>query len=298
MMLPISTVERDTGLSKDTLRVWERRYGFPVPLRDTFGERAYPLEQVNKLRTIKRLLDAGHRPGRIVALSAESLQALASTPDPLNPEPTATLSNYMACITAHDMQGLNSLLANTQAQRGAATLVCDVLAPLNHLVGQAWACGQLAVFGEHMYTECLQAVLRHTIARVRAAQPQAPPRVLLSTFPNEPHGLGLLMAEVMLSLEGCLCTALGTQTPLSDMVQAAAAQHADVLALSFTASQNSKDVLQGLQDLRRMLPREVAIWVGGSCVGLARKPQDGITVLTDLRMIGMQVARWRDAAAA
>ena len=31
--LSIAAVERDTGLSKDTLRVWERRYGFPVPER-------------------------------------------------------------------------------------------------------------------------------------------------------------------------------------------------------------------------------------------------------------------------
>ncbi len=42
--LSIAAVERDTGLSKDTLRVWERRYGFPTPGRDTLGERAYPLE--------------------------------------------------------------------------------------------------------------------------------------------------------------------------------------------------------------------------------------------------------------
>src|SRR5271165_2475103 len=35
----IAAVERDTGLSKDTLRVWERRYRFPLPLRDTSGER-------------------------------------------------------------------------------------------------------------------------------------------------------------------------------------------------------------------------------------------------------------------
>ena len=48
--LSIAAVERDTGLSKDTLRVWERRYGFPTPGRDTLGERAYPLEQVEKLR--------------------------------------------------------------------------------------------------------------------------------------------------------------------------------------------------------------------------------------------------------
>jgi len=33
----IAAVERDTGLSKDTLRVWERRYLFPVPGRDAHG---------------------------------------------------------------------------------------------------------------------------------------------------------------------------------------------------------------------------------------------------------------------
>ena len=37
--ISIAAVERDTGLGKDTLRVWERRYGFPQPLRDAFGER-------------------------------------------------------------------------------------------------------------------------------------------------------------------------------------------------------------------------------------------------------------------
>ena len=36
----IAEVERETGLGKDTLRVWERRYGFPVPQRDRLGERA------------------------------------------------------------------------------------------------------------------------------------------------------------------------------------------------------------------------------------------------------------------
>ncbi|MGZ8253883.1 MAG: MerR family transcriptional regulator, partial [Burkholderiaceae bacterium] len=67
--LPIAAVERDTGLSKDTLRVWERRYGFPQPLRDANGERVYPQDQVDKLRLIKRLMDQGHRPGKIAECS-------------------------------------------------------------------------------------------------------------------------------------------------------------------------------------------------------------------------------------
>ena len=64
----IADVERDTGLSKDTLRVWERRYGFPLPLRDAQGERRYDDDQLLRLRHIRRLLDAGHRPGRVVPL--------------------------------------------------------------------------------------------------------------------------------------------------------------------------------------------------------------------------------------
>src|SRR5512135_2440806 len=75
--LPIAAVERDTGLSKDTLRVWERRYGFPQPARDANGERVYPSEQVDKLRLLKRLMDQGHRPGKIAERSIEQLQALA-----------------------------------------------------------------------------------------------------------------------------------------------------------------------------------------------------------------------------
>jgi DNA-binding transcriptional MerR regulator len=30
----IGVIERDTGIGRDTLRVWERRYGFPDPVRN------------------------------------------------------------------------------------------------------------------------------------------------------------------------------------------------------------------------------------------------------------------------
>ena len=69
-------MERDTGLSKDTLRMWERRYGFPEPLRDANGERVYPVGQVEKLQLIKRLMERGHRPGKIIPLAMEELLAL------------------------------------------------------------------------------------------------------------------------------------------------------------------------------------------------------------------------------
>jgi hypothetical protein len=80
--LGIAQVERDTGLSKDQLRMWERRYGFPQPGRDAFGERAYAPEQVKKLRLIRRLMDASLRPGKLIhaALPELALWFSASYP--------------------------------------------------------------------------------------------------------------------------------------------------------------------------------------------------------------------------
>src|SRR5215204_5148703 len=74
----IAAVERDVGLSKDVLRVWERRYGFPKPDRDANGERLYSAGQVLRLRLIKRLMDQGHRPGRLMSISVDELEALAA----------------------------------------------------------------------------------------------------------------------------------------------------------------------------------------------------------------------------
>ena len=79
--LCIAAVERDTGLGKDTLRVWERRYGFPKPDRDAKGERLYPADQVEKLHIIRCLLDRGQRPSKVVGASTEELRAMLEVPD-------------------------------------------------------------------------------------------------------------------------------------------------------------------------------------------------------------------------
>jgi hypothetical protein len=42
----IAEVERDTGIGKDTLRVWERRYQFPQPY-ETRTASALPFDRSN-----------------------------------------------------------------------------------------------------------------------------------------------------------------------------------------------------------------------------------------------------------
>ena len=299
--MSIAAVERDTGLSKDTLRVWERRYGFPLPERDVMGERSYPFDQVERLRTIKRLLDAGHRPGRIVAMAPVDLDRLtsatgvrAATPMPASESKQAPdLAALMAAIRAHDSEALRHLMARTLARIGLGRFVLDVVAPLNVQVGEAWMQGRLEVFEEHLYTESVQAVLRNALHHLPSAG-GGRPHVLLATVPGEPHGLGLLMAEAVLALEGCRCTSLGVQTPVWDIVRAANALRSEVVALSYTGCTNPHQVTDGLTELRSKLPPDVALWAGGSAPVLQRRGIDGVLVLPSLNDVTTALTEWHE----
>lgn len=300
--LSIGAVERDTGIGKDTLRVWERRYGFPQPNRDEHGERVYPLAQVEKLRVIKRLMDQGHRPGRIVAQPIQALLHLTRT-DVVGQGASAAhtmvredLAALIAMIQAHDDEMLRATLHASLAKTGLQTFVTHMVAPLTSLVGETWARGDLAVHEEHLYTECVTTLLRQAISAIPKAASGRTPSVLLTTFPQEAHGLGLLMVESLLALQGCRCVSLGTQTPLRDIAQAATLRKADVVALSFSVSMNVNHVIDGLKELMALLPQGVKIWAGGQSPALKRRQIEGVVVMNDLASISNAVNEWRHHA--
>jgi DNA-binding transcriptional MerR regulator/methylmalonyl-CoA mutase cobalamin-binding subunit len=298
LTLSIAAAERDTGLTKDTLRVWERRYGFPRPDRDGGGERAYPLEQVEKLRVVKRLMDAGHRPGRLVSMPIEELVRLSeSTGDaPRRSAGSGPLPDLKACLAlmrSHDVDALRRQLLQTQMRMGLARFVIEVVMPLNTMVGDAWMRGQMEIFEEHAYIECLHGLLRQALAGLPEAAPLDRPRVLLTTLPGEPHGLGLLLAQALLALEGARVVSLGVQTPVWDISLAAAAHRSDIVALGFTGCMNPNQVVDGLSELRSKLPPAVELWVGGSAPVLHRRTVDGVMAFSSLEDIRPQIERWR-----
>lgn len=265
----IAAVERDTGLSKDVLRMWERRYGFPLPLRDANGERAYPSDQVERLRQIKRLMDQGHRPGKLLALPAEALADLAPRYARQAYSEAVTvdeqgLSEMLALIKQHDANGYLQTLQQRLVRLGLQRFVQDIVAPLSRRVGDAWEDGRFKVFEEHLFTELSKRVLRQAIATLPPAT--GSPRIVLTSVPDEQHGLGLLMAEALFALEGAECIPLGTQMPLIEIAQAAQAHRADIVALSFSTAFPHRHIPAHLEQLRRLLPDEIELWVGGGGV--------------------------------
>jgi len=297
----IAAVERDTGLTKDTLRVWERRYGFPNPGRDEFGERLYPIDQVDKLRVLRRLMDAGHRPGKLIHLPMHALLLLGRQerlPASAAPAQTAAASltapdvgEFLALIRSRQPEVLRRSLAQALLRLGLERFVFDVAAPLTRLIGEVWPRDEFESFDERLSIESLQTVMRGALASI--SSPGAPPTVMLTTVPGEPHGLGLLMSESLLSLQGCRCLSLGVQTPLWDAVLAARAHRADLLALSFSSALNAAQVVDSLAELREMLPATIGIWAGGDSPALRRHRLAGVEVLAGLHEIAPQIARWR-----
>jgi methanogenic corrinoid protein MtbC1 len=291
--LPIAAVERDTGLSKDTLRVWERRYGFPQPVRDAFDERLYPPEQVERLRLVARLLGNGLRPGRVVPLPLAELQALLQQAAPAETGPASPeLQAILALVRRHEVMDLRRTLNQAVLRLGLGRFLTELLAPLNVQVGEAWVRGEIQVFEEHMYTESVIAVLRSALGSTASMPRPGMPRVLLATFPQEPHVLGLLMAEIMLVMEGCECVSLGAQTPVAEIAQAAQANRAQIVGLSFSSSFSAQLLQRGLEDLRRRLPADVQIWAGGNHAALQRRAPEGVTPVARLEDVATLLGTW------
>jgi methanogenic corrinoid protein MtbC1 len=291
--LNIAAVERETGLSKDVLRKWELRYGFPAPRRDSQGERAYPADQVNRLRLIKRLMDSGLRPSKLVNLDDGRLADLGRTRTEPPPAGTGDVaaSVGLGLLREGNPDALRQRLRLAQLDLGIEHFVLDTLVPLNAAVGDAWARGELDIHEEHLYTEAVKWLLRDAAEHLN--DPGGRPRVLLTTLPGEQHGLGVLMVATLLSLRGAYCISLGTQTPVQEIARAVRAHAADVVALSFSAAYPRRGVRPALEELSATLGGSAEIWAGGAGAGHNIEKDPGIRFLTTLpqAMEGLNV--WR-----
>lgn len=290
----IAAVERDTGINKETLRVWERRYGFPAPERDAGGERLYAPEQVQRLRLVKRLLDAGHRPGHVVTAPLQELVALLApqAPVPGLEAEAAEVAAALALLQGHDVDGLRRLLSQALLRRGLAGGVLDVLAPLAARVAELTLGGELQLFEARLHEEALQRVLRQAMQAL--AVPADGPRLLLATLPGEHAAPGPLMAEALLGLEGAACLSLGLQMPPAQLAPAAAVHRARAVVLAFGGHLSHRAVHDGLGALRERLPAGVEIWALAAVRGLRLPaPPAGVHNLDGLAEIAPAMAQLR-----
>ncbi len=277
VFLPIGAVERDSGIARDTLRIWERRYGFPEPLRNDKGERMYPEGQLRRLQRIRRLLDQGLRPGKVVALDDADLDLLEAELYP-DTSTSDSIEHILTVLQTSDGTELETALSEIYQQQGMQAFITETVAPLLHTVGERWAKGKLQIFEEHLLSEVLTRFLNSEISAIQKTSMK--PRVLLATLPGEEHTLGLLMFSALLSARDVSVNNLGGEVPLDQIVLAVDRLNADALGITFSGSYQYENIRSNLIELRDSIPESVDIWLGGEAVKRMRKLPIGVTRFT------------------
>lgn len=300
-MLSIGALSAATGVPVETIRSWERRYGYPVAERKPSGHRVYALDTVARLRLISDALGRGHRAAEVVAASESALESLLTALPRVSsgskvPASSATASTsssaeeHFTAIRSFDVEELKRSFQADWARLGPLRFVQDRAAPFLLAVGEAWSAGTLDVRHEHFASACLGDFLR--TARVPMDDRATGPMMALATLPGEQHGMGLQMSAVVCAAAGWRALMLGTDTPIAQI--AALAREAPIAAVAIScAAPRRRRTAEQLRTLRRRLPRAISLLVGGSGAPTAAS-RTGMVVMPDL----VTLDRWLHERAA
>jgi methanogenic corrinoid protein MtbC1 len=286
-LLSIGALSAATGVPVETIRTWERRYGFPVAERKPSGHRVYPLTTVPRLRLIAQALTRGHRAAEVVPAPEPVLASLlaAVPPAPVRADrpPSAPgeppdSADLLDAVQAFDAERLKRTLQADWARLGPIEFLERRAAPFLAAVGEAWASGALDVRHEHFASACVGDFLR--AVRMPLDDRATGPIAALATLPGELHGLGLQMSALVFALAGWRVLLLGVDTPVDQI--AALAREAPIAAVALScAAPGGREAAESLGALRRRLPRRLPLLVGGAGAPPARG-QAGVEVLADL----------------
>jgi MerR family transcriptional regulator, light-induced transcriptional regulator len=280
-LYPIGVVERDTGIGRDTLRVWERRYGFPSPVRNEKGERAYPESQLRRLQRVRRLLDQGMRPGKLLPLNDQELDAVEGKLVQVEAvDQDENVSAVLQALSSADSERIEFLLRAAQESLGMEDFIRKLVTPLLRVVGDRWASGDLQIYEEHFISQMVSGYLNSAITDMHKTCKK--PVVLLATLPGEQHTLGLLMVSALLSSHGIRTYNLGGEVPMDQISHAVRHFCADALGVSFSSSYQYKNIRPHLVELRELINDEIEIWTGGEGVRRVRKLPAGVSKFTTL----------------
>jgi methanogenic corrinoid protein MtbC1 len=266
-LLSIGDICSETGLSPDVVRVWERRYGFPAPVRLPSGHRRYRKEDLNRLRLLTECVASGHRPSKLAGLGEADLKRLLLPPG--SDSPLGVLQPLLQAVGEMDSGRIRHLLQETHRELGLKRFLSQVVAPLLDRVGMAWAEGSMGIHQEHLLTEILEDILRP----LRQSYPPHPNlgTVVLATLPGERHRLGLLMVALVFASRGYRVELLGVDTPVASIAGAARTLRATKVAVSLSIQSSGEPTRRLLMDLQERLPEGCGLVIGGQGAARTRK---------------------------
>jgi methanogenic corrinoid protein MtbC1 len=269
--LSIGTLSSATGVPVETLRTWERRYGFPVPTTRTGGShRRYAAETIDHVRLITRAIELGHRPSAVVGRDLEELRRLLDAPVPgaasTRPNTIAdglAIARWIDLTERMDGEGLVTEFRRSLAEMSVVEFLERRMSPYLHAMGEEWVNGSLRVSHEHFASERAREFLSVQWRAANEAPRDNLATAVLASPPGERHALGLHMAAWIIALAGVHVVFLGADTPMEEVAFAVEHYSARGVVLSVAAGY-AGDLRAMLSGLVARVPHRISVAVGGS----------------------------------
>ena len=301
---PIGLVCRRTGLKPDLIRAWERRYKAVEPQRTGGRHRLYSEEDVERLRLLGALTDAGHSISRIAPLEDDQLRALVgeleldsetkpAPADGAGADADEHLRHCMEAIEALDRVRLEYELERAAVDLNRFHLLEKLLVPLMQRIGDRWLRGELRPIHEHMATATVRSFVGNLHNAYRA--PGSAPHLIVTTPTGQLHELGALVAACAAAAEGWNVTYLGPDLPAEEIVAAARQRRARAILLSIVYPPDDAHVSSEIRRLARHLDAGIPIFVGGRAAAgyIAALEEAGALLTEDLGDLRRELAELR-----
>ena len=193
--------------------------------------------------------------------------ARESSPETPPTSPGELLHRFTECIDSLDRVRAVSLVLDAVEQGliGVADVHTQVLGPYLTGIGTQWQHGSERVWQEHYASHVVRTVIEALYPVVQREAANAPRRgqtVLLACPPDEEHELGLRMLADRFELAGYRAVFLGADTPVDEIVEAASAVHAHIVAMSVSTVMERIELRSFVDAVRGRLPH-VRIVLGG-----------------------------------
>jgi methanogenic corrinoid protein MtbC1 len=277
------------GINEHTLRAWERRYAVISPSRSNSNRRLYSEDDLEKVRLLVRLVDAGHAISRIGPMSLSELKNyltklddvtfenttsnVCSSPDISRTTPAVFAEHSTACFAAVQEGSTPGVAHSLRRARTHLTLevfLKDFISSLMHRVGSAVFLGELHIWQEHVFTVALRnelAIAEMDIRMSRTLGAQQSQKVFLfATIEGNHHEIGSLVASLLALNAGFESHYLGPHLPASEFalaMQRLNATHAVLGAKEIPPGEEVLDVVSYVKNLKKELRKKQFIWVGG-----------------------------------
>jgi len=261
----IHRVAKLTGLSKDVIRVWERRFELLKPTRGANRYRNYSDEDVALLRFLKEQLDAGGSIGELAKLGREELlgRARASAPR------VSFVDNTFSRLLGELLSTLNPFNRVTFEKRlnGAVAVVPfeealhGILLPLQEQVGQLWHDAQIDVAIEHYVTKQIQQKIFSAMNQLPVAEFGA--KVVVACPPGEEHDIAALTVAYRCRIRGCRVYYLGANVPIASLTNFCGKVNPDLTIMSFPLALSEVNATELVQALTHEVVPASRLAVGG-----------------------------------